>query len=382
MVSKVGERCVGCGSCVSACPAQCLTLRCNNDGFWYPILDEVRCAKCGLCIQSCPVLTQKEYSEYEKKVFAIQAKDEGVVEKSSSGGAFYLLASKIIKDGGYVCGVEVDKDSKIRHTIVADLEGLDRLLGSKYVQSEIGEIYTSVQALLNSEKKVLFSGTPCQVSGLLSFLGKKYDNLLTVDVICHGVSSPYIWQRYIEYQENKHKSKVVNVSFRDKTNGWKNYGMRLSFGNGESYFNPMRNDAFLSQFIENLCLRETCYACEFKGYSRNSDITLGDFWGKDESYPELKGDKGHSLVIVNTEKGKAVIEANADLNEGYEVGIEKVLQHNNAYFYSVEQSPYRTRYIKSVTRQPFDKATKKYLRIISLKRRVRFYLRKFKSFFK
>lgn len=357
-------------------------MKSNNNGFLYPVVDKTKCIDCGLCDRSCPVLTQNKSNGEHKKAIAVQAKDGSVVEKSSSGGAFYLLASEVINEGGYVCGVEVDKSNKIRHTIVNDFEGLERLLGSKYVQSEIGETYTSVKALLNSGKKVMFSGTPCQVNGLLSFLGAKYKNLLTVDVICHGVSSPYVWDRYMDHQERKHCSKVVGVNFRKKTIDWKNSGMELRFENGQIYFKPMKDDAFFHQFLKNLCLRETCYACEFKGHNRNSDITIGDFWGKDELYPELDGDRGYSLIIANTDQAKAVIEANSHLKEGYEVELVKALKYNGAYWDSVEKTPYRNDYIKSISRKPFDKATNKYLRKISIKRRMRYYFKKIKLLLK
>ena len=382
MILQVGKRCVGCGACVACCPSHCLSFERHSDGFLYPDVDTARCLDCGLCDKSCPVLEKKHKDSTIKKAFAVQASDCDIVEKSSSGGMFYLLASDVLKKGGYVCGVEVDAKNKIRHAIVDDLENLNRLFGSKYVQSEVGDVYISIKKLLESGKIVLFSGTPCQVSGLKAFLNKDYNNLLTVDVICHGVPSPYAWEKYLELQEKKFGSKIVGVNFRKKTTSWKNYGMELRFANGDIYFEPGRNDAYLIQFFENLCLRETCYSCEFKGANRSSDITIGDFWGKDEVCPELAGERGLSLVIVNTSKGQDAFNTTEHSRSSREVETTKALKYNGAYWDSVKKPRYRDGFIKDLAKKPFDKATYKYVRKIARERKILFYIRKIKKIIK
>ena len=378
MIGKVGKRCVACGACIARCPTQCLSLETDDAGFKYPTVDKDKCINCNLCDKACPILSNKSNSNQSKKVFAVQSCDNAVLEKSSSGGAFYLLASEIVKKGGYVCGVEISNDNKVRHSIVDNLKDLDKFLGSKYVQSDIGNTYLEVKKLLDNGAQVLFSGTPCQVNGLKIFLNKEYENLLTVDLICHGVPSPYVWEKYLEFQEKKHGSKIVSVKFREKRINWINSGIELKFSNGDTYFEVMKNDAFFLHFLKNFCLRESCYACEFKGDNRFSDITIGDFWGVDRLYPELYNDKGVSLAILNTDKGVYTFENNPYLKNCLEVNLDKALKYNEAYWLPVEGFKYRNAFVKELRKKPFDKVTRKYLRKLATRQRLYSYFNKIK----
>lgn len=382
MISNVGVRCVGCGACVADCPQKCLALKQTDSGFKYPQADTDKCIDCSLCDKVCPVLAENKGNIRVKKAFAVQAVDSSIVTKSSSGGAFYLLSVSVIKNGGSVCGVEIDKDNYVHHTIVDNIDDLYRLMGSKYVQSDVGNVYSEVKKLLSEGKQVLFSGTPCQVNALYSFLGKSYDNLLTVDVICHGVPAPYVWQKYVDFMEEKYGAEIVDVRFRSKPNGWNNFGLKLKFNNGKEYFASAREDAYLALFLANICLRKTCYSCEFKGGNRMADITIGDFWGIEKIYPELYNDRGISLVVVNTDKGICAIDNEPWLCGSPEVDFDKAIQYNSAYYISVERSKYSESFRESLEKMPFDKAVSKCLIKIRAKGRIASYFQRIKRMLK
>lgn len=379
MIEQVGVRCVGCGVCVSKCPQNCLSIISDRYGFYCPSVNINECVNCGLCDKSCPVLAKKRELIQVKKTIAVTVTDKEVLNHSSSGGAFYLLASAIINRGGYVCGAEISQDNIVRHRIVNNLKDLSKLLGSKYVQSDTGNMYSDIKKLLDNEDLVLFSGTPCQVNGLTAFLGRDYENLLKIDLICHGVSSPYVWKKYVEFQENKYHSKVVRVFFRKKTEGWSRSGMELTFENGAVYFQPMANDLYFKQFLSDVCLQDCCYSCEFKGAHRSSDITIGDFWGVEKLYPELYDVNGVSLLIANTDKGVCAIREDNKLCDCKEVDLKFATQYNSAYWQAVQKNRYRDAYIKELANKSFDKVTEKYIKKIKLRRRVASYIYKIKK---
>lgn len=382
MITQVGEKCVGCGACVSVCPQKCLSLKENASGFRYPEADVESCIDCGLCDKSCPILKEEKGGAKPLRTLGVRAADENIVLKSSSGGAFYLLSSAVLNNGGCVCGAAIDENNYVYHKVVDNFEALRGLLCSKYVQSDLKNVYSEVKEFLKKGRQVLFSGTPCQVNGLYSFLGKDYDQLLTVDLICHGVPSPYVWKKYVAFMERKYDSKITCVNFRHKENGWERSGLKLDFANGKTYFGAMKDDFFIIQFLQNLCLRESCYSCEFKGMNRAADITIGDFWGVRNSYPELYSDKGVSLLVVNTQKGLRTVEKEPQLcNEPY-VDFDKAVQNNSAYSISVEKSRYGKAFVKALEKMPFDKAVNKYVKKLMLKRRLASYLYRIKKIIK
>jgi len=382
MIANVREKCIGCGACISKCPQKCLSMKADKNGFLRPVADMEKCIDCGLCDKACPVLVKNKKKIQVKKVVAVTSEDNKILNNSSSGGAFYLLADAIIQKGGYVCGAKIGSDNIVRHSIVNDLSGLCSMLGSKYVQSDTTGIYSEIKNLLNDGKLVLFSGTPCEVGGLNAFLCKAYDNLFTVDLICHGVPSPRVWQKYVEFQENKFNSKVIGVSFRRKTNGWKYSGMELTFENDSAYFQPMANDPFFIQYLNNLSLRCSCYSCEFNGFNRCSDITIGDFWGVEKFYPELYNEMGVSLIIANTEKGLRMIGEARGLEKAPEVELNNSVKYNTAYWGSVERNKYRDAFIQALDKMPFDKAVNKYVKKIKTRKRIASYVYRIKKLIK
>lgn len=300
--------CCGCSACAQSCPVQCIEMQADDEGFLYPQVDAHKCVNCGLCEKVCPVLNsggaQPGADGESVQAFAAYAREDNVRLASSSGGLFTLVARHIIGEQGVVFGAAFDGDFLVHHIGVDSLEGLAMLRGSKYTQSRIENTYHEAKQYLEMGRKVLYSGTACQIAGLKAFLRKDYDNLLTVDVLCHGVPSPSLWELYKKEQEDSCGSKIRDVRFRDKSTGWKQYSVALQFENGQAYSKVFRQDAFMRLFLANGCLRPSCHSCRFKGFPRVSDMTLGDCWGVGNHSPEMDDDRGTSVVIINSKKGE------------------------------------------------------------------------------
>ena len=331
------EKCCGCSACADRCPKQCIIMKEDEQGFLYPSIDLSLCVNCGLCEKVCPVLNQ---NEPHKPIVAYAAKntDEKIRMTSSSGGVFYALAEKVINGCGVVFGAKFNDSWEVVHDYAESAEGLKAFQGSKYVQSDIGECYNDAEKFLKQGRKVLFSGTPCEIAGLRKYLGKEYDNLLAVDVICHGVPSRRIWRDYLQYilrpkAENGKNTvlqdcslkDILYISFRDKTTGWKKFGfaalrkprrqggensvLQPSSLNNEIIHETLDQNLFMKGFLKNLYLRPSCYNCPAKSGKSCSDITLGDLWGVNEILPYMDDDKGTSAVLINSSKGKAFFDS-------------------------------------------------------------------------
>lgn len=324
------SKCSGCCACVNVCPKLCISMELDQEGFYYPVVDEQKCVKCGLCEKTCK-LTKSLKSENNPVAYACYNSDEKIRIKSSSGGMFTIFAEIILDSGGIVFGAAFDSDLSVHHICVDNKEDLHKLRGSKYVQSFIGESYKQAKEFLKSGRPVLFSGTPCQIAGLHQYLGDKYDNLYTVDIICHGVASLKVWKAYLEYLEKIHKNKVDVAkypSFRSKKQGYLDYGMEVYFENGVMYNETISSDKFMGLYLTNRILRPSCYRCDFKGVKRNSDITLADFWGVDKLMPKMFDNKGTSLVLVNTLKGNKLFEEAKAESVYQQTEIKLVIPHN------------------------------------------------------
>lgn len=296
--------CCGCSACVSVCPKHCIKMEEDNEGFLYPAVNENNCINCGLCEKVCNVLYPYERRE-PQRVFAAINKDERVRFKSSSGGVFYILAERIIHNGGVVFGARFDKNWQVVMDYTEDMEGVELFMGSKYVQARIENAYADVKRFLIEGREVLFSGTPCQVAGLRKFLRKSYENLLTIDFICHGTPSPRVWKIYLEDVTSR-SNIIKSVEFRNKTKGWNNFSFRIKYNEEDktiSMLSPFFQNHYMKAFLQDITLRPSCYACKAKGGSSHSDITIADFWGINTIYPNMDDDKGTSLVLINTKKG-------------------------------------------------------------------------------
>lgn len=274
--------CSGCHACMSVCPKFAITMQKDNEGFLYPIVDENKCIGCDLCDKSCQVLNPITNENEPIVAYACNNLNDAVRMQSSSGGIFSLIAEWIISQNGVVFGAGFDDELNVVHMAVDNTNDLSKLRGSKYVQSVIGDSYIQTKELLDAGIKVLFSGTPCQIDGLLHFLRKDYDNLYTLDIVCHGVPSPKVWKKYLEYQEilnGSSLSKTKLPTFRSKEDGWIRFRSALFFENGNSYSMTHEKDLYMKAFLKNVSLRNSCFSCYSKSINRNSDITLADLWG-------------------------------------------------------------------------------------------------------
>lgn len=299
--------CSGCYACYSVCPVNCIRMESDAEGFWYPIADATRCIGCGACEAACHIIHKYEPSR-SPVAYAAYAKDEVTRRESSSGGLFTPICEAVIKDGGVVFGAAFDEDFQVHHIKIADAADIKIFRGSKYVQSKIGETYLEVKALLSQGRKVLFSGTPCQIAGLRQFLKSDDENLILVDIICHGVPSPKVWAVYKDFVEKSKKDRITAVNFRDKAKGWRLFSLKLRFSKGFEQGKTLDDDPYMFGFLRNIFLRPSCYACVEKSLNRKSDMTIADYWGIEHVHPEFSDDKGISLVFVNTPKGEELFE--------------------------------------------------------------------------
>lgn len=265
--------------------------------------------------------------------YACYNRESEIQKQSSSGGIFYLLAREVIKKGGIVFGVCYNKNWEAEHAEAETMEGIQLFMGSKYLQSTVGVSYSRVKMFLEQGRYVLFSGTPCQIAGLYSCLGKKYEKLLTVDLICHGVPSNLVWKKYL--QKICRGKAIKNINFRDKSSGWLDYGMKIEFEDGTVYRKDRKTDIFMRGFLSDLTLRPSCYECPFKEEADKADITIGDYWHVGVDMPQMYSHMGTSLVLVRTENGKKYWESIKEFLESQEVKKEKIYKSNDNLLYPV-----------------------------------------------
>lgn len=300
---KDKHQCCGCTACVQRCPKQCISLKEDEEGFLYPNVEINDCIDCGLCEKVCPVINQAEPNK-PLNVFAAINTNEDIRMSSSSGGIFTALAEIILDEKGVVFGARFNENWEVIHDYSETKEGLVSFRGSKYVQSRIGETYNHIEHLLKDGRKVLFSGTPCQVAALHLFLRHEYENLLTVDIICHGVPSPKLWREYLNSITSL--SSIRKISMKDKSTGWRQYKITIEEESSQLSELATKNK-YLLAFSQNLSLRPSCYNCPAKAGKSLSDITLGDFWGVEEILPEMDDNRGTSFICANSFKGLEIV---------------------------------------------------------------------------
>lgn len=341
------SKCTGCYACASACPKNAITMVRNVEGFEYPKIDKEKCVECGICRQVCPSNKKGEATEIISAKAAAN-KNSDVIKNSSSGGLFYALAEFTLNRGGVVFGAGYDENFAVVHKYTETIEGINEFMRSKYVQSRIGSAFVDAKTMLDQGKEVLFVGTPCQISGLKSFLKKDYENLIAVDFICHGVPSPAVWKKYLANLENKNNAKAKDVSFRSKENGWGNYSFKVDFSDGDVFIQTGSVNLYTHAFQQSLVLRPSCYDCLNKSY-RASDITLADFWGIKNVLPEWFSDDGVSLVLTHTEKGETRLDELSQI-ETAEVTVEQGLANNPSYKVSSIENINRNRFFKRINK--------------------------------
>lgn len=301
------EQCCGCGACMSLCPKDAITMCPDEEGFLYPVIDQAACIECGVCEQRCPTLRVK--TQRRPRALAAYNRDEEVRLASSSGGVFSALAEHVLSQGGVVFGAAFDEEMHLAHVGVMSEKELAPLRGSKYLQSDASDVLRPIAALAQMGTQVLFVGTPCQAAGLRAVLGREMENVLIVDIVCHGAPSPMVFERYLAMLAAQRGTGVISYAFRDKRNGWKDFSVVARFADGSEYTGTQTSDPFMRGFLQNLYLRPACAACPYAGYARTGDITLADLWGAHKNLREWDDDKGLSLVFVGTGNGSRAMRA-------------------------------------------------------------------------
>lgn len=308
------QNCCGCSACLSICPQNAISMRCDDYGFIYPHIDQKKCIGCEKCVRACSFLHHDDFIPLnEPIVYAAAAKNSNVLQKSTSGGIFTVLAKHILAKGGIVFGAAWQEDYFVGHIRITKIEDLEMLQGSKYVQSNIGDTYLRARDDLQQGKWVLYSGTPCQISGLRSFLKKEYPNLYTVDIVCHGVSNSKLLSSDIQYLLKKYSlsDDNVEIKFRTKDQGWGASGS-IYDGKKSIPFSPIISPYYYYYYLQNSIYRDSCYNCRYPSEHRIGDITLGDYWGIEKAHANVGNvihvKDGVSCVLVNNDKGKSLFD--------------------------------------------------------------------------
>lgn len=329
--------CCGCGVCENVCKFDALHMKMKENGFLYPVLDPEKCVNCKACETHCPIVVRDKTtnSNHNLENYAVYLKDRSELLQSASGGAAAALAKTVLKNGGTVFGVAYADGYRKSKTIrVTSMEELSLIRDSKYMQSEKGNIYQEVREDLERGRRVLYTGTPCEIGAVKAFLGKEYDNLYTCEIICHGPTTCMVAEKFLQEQERKWKSRVVQMSVRSKVNGWRVPHIQVVFENGKSLVQEFYSSDYGIGF--SVLMRESCYQCKYKGNRKVADITVGDFWGADEKDPYWNPD-GISAVNIHTERGRELLQMTRELKK-FPVSYETILKGNSFLEKSVDDN--------------------------------------------
>lgn len=358
-------QCCGCSACASACPTQCISMQPDGEGFRYPRADTAFCLNCGLCERVCPFINRYDPGD-EKPLAAYVARNRNreILMRSSSGGFFFALCKYILSLQGVIYGAAFDESQRVFHMRAESEEDCLRFLGSKYVQSDIEGVFPQVKADLADGHAVCFSGTPCQVEGLHRFLGRDYPKLILLDIVCHGVVSETVWHAYLDYEENKHGSKVKNLSFRSKKYGYQCNTMMLSFGDRTCY-ETARVNPYMKLYFTHIALRPSCLQCAVKTKKRVSDFTIYDCWNA-EALIGRDDNKGYTSLLIQSEKGARLLHDLRQYLELEYVNVEDILPNNGGHMtHSAKQNPNREAFYREFRENGFKAAFDRYLKVSS-----------------
>lgn len=338
--------CCGCYACYNICPASAINMVEDSECFNYPIIDIDKCNNCGSCEKVCPSLNAKNKQTFETITYACINNDNQIRLDSSSGGIFSLLAEYVISNDGVVFGACFNDELKLVHHNADNYNDYKKFRGSKYLQSIIGNTYKQAKNVLDNNKLVLFSGTPCQINGLKLYLKQDYSNLILIDLICHGVPCLKVFDYYKNELESYYKAKVKSINFRRKYKGWSNFSISFIFDNNKEYSQVFSKDLFIKGFLKNLYLRPSCYNCKYTNLNRFADITLGDYWGVKTIYPDLDDDKGTSLILINSSKGEMYFNLIADKISYRKANLNHAIAYNSCIVKGVDPHPNREKFFQ------------------------------------
>lgn len=379
---KRKEECCGCNACGDICPRNAISFKTDEEGFWYPVIDNEKCIDCGMCDKVCPIKTKpqsRSNNVSRPKCFAAEHKSIEVVFNSTTGGMFSALAEGMYSQKGYVGGAIHNEDFSVSHFVSNSRSDLQQLRRSKDLQSNAEGFYKKVKSLLENGERVLVCGVPCQIAALQNYVGKNYDNLITVDLVCAGVNSPKVWRKYLDYIEEKNGSKIIWTENKSKEYGWNKLTQKFIFENGEEYFDTDKTSLFTHGYIvSHLYCRPSCYECEFKGFPRIADITIGDFWGITKHSKNHNSNMGMNLVMINSSKGQRYFDKIKKRVNIEETPLEWALSGNPALTSSISRlSDKRAEFFEDLEAISFDELVKKYDPVQPSKLRI--VLRKIKS---
>ncbi len=348
MQIKGNSLCTGCGACYNICPVDAIAMQGDEYGFYKPIIDNAKCTNCGLCKKTCPLDNYK--SKNDKPIaFALINNDELQRLKSASGGAFPAFAKHILNQNGVVYGVVWDENIVAIHSKAENIEQLEKMFSSKYVQANTLDTFKQAKKDLEDGKKVLFSGTPCQIAGLKSYLRKDYENLITIDLICHGATSALILEKYKqEFLKNKPNEQISNINFRFKKLGWGQKFFSKIETEKKQYIINSLNDNYMKTFLCNIALNNSCLDCQFNKIPRIADITIGDFWGVDDYDSSLNDKKGTSFILINNIKGQKLLNEIAKSCKLQEVPLEVATKRNPNIYSSSKPHKNREEFLEYV----------------------------------
>lgn len=359
------DLCTGCGACYNICPVQCIEMKVDEEGFNYPIIEIEKCIDCRKCRDVCPMINSaKFYYETEPTVYACWNKDAYTRYNSSSGGVFTVLADNIIDDGGVVFGAAYDDFMTVRHIAIDNKNDVRKLQGSKYVQSDISRTYLDIKTILSGGKKVLFSGTPCQIAGLKNFIGYTDENLITCDILCKGVPSPGLFNKYINFMNIKSKKNINHINFREKKYGWGIAVTQFETKDGTKKYAKKVDDSFMYSFSTAISIRTSCKNCQYTKTYRVGDITLGDFWGigqNKEFKPITKN--GISFVKINSKKGSKIFDIISTNIEFEKRTLDEALKgQGSALSKPIVLNKKREAFFRDYTHLNYEELSKKYLK--------------------
>lgn len=358
---KNKSECCGCGACGQICPKNCITMKEDEEGFLYPVVEYERCIKCELCERACPVISQCR-QEHEEKVYAAVSKDRELVGRSSSGGMFGILARYVLNKNGAIFGAAFDEEMELIHCAAETEEECRKFHGSKYIQSNTKNTFVECKRYLDAGRYVLYTGTPCQIAGLKQYLPTDYDTLLTVELICHGVPSPGIWRQYIKELETESGHKVIGANFRYNDKGWTEYRFRTKYDNGEENVVSSDESSYFAGFLNELTLRPSCHECSHRIQYSKCDLMIGDFWGVEKYYQDFDVRRGVSALIVLSDKGEQVFGEIKDQMNYVDSALSIVLPMNGCINSSVFPHRNRQKMMEAyIRKENLSEALNKYL---------------------